>query len=463
MIPAAGVAGGAASSLGLCSVFTGLCSACSCAFSACVSCFTGVRCCSGGACAGHGKDGWGAGKVGSLLVVIYSVVLSFIFQYGVKDATAHWDTWTTGEGLAPCDSAACLGQEGVFRVNLATVCFFLANWLGCRLSKQYQDSLWVVKVVFYAAFVTGALFVPRPLVAAYVWVARFGASAFAVLQMVVIIDLAYQVNDYMVESSDASPLSGSYGTATTCGLDDSLATLVGFAVVLFGGALAGIVCLFVFFSDCATTTAFVAMTLVLCVAVTATQLVLSDSGNLLTSSAVCAYGVFVLYTAVSRDPHEQCNPSLHDRGHDWPSVAVGLSLAFVSLVWTTQASSSAVGDLLDSSDSLGAELVPTKDDDEEAGDSSSPGKSQLGPAPMDCLDGGDRDGAKFNLALALVSMYAACTLTNWGTWEAANGGTVAPLAGFVSMWLNIAAQWCLFLLYEWTLVAGLLFPDRDFN
>ena len=130
----------------------------------------------------------------------------------------------------------------------------------------------------------------------------------------------------------------------------------------------------------------------------------------------------------------------------------------MSLVWTTQASSGAVGELLDGGD-LGAELVPTKDgdDDEETA------KSELGPAPMDCLDGGDRDGARFNLVLALVSMYAACTLTNWGTWEAANGGKVAPLAGLVSMWLNIAAQWCLFLLYEWTLVAGLLFPDRDFS
>ncbi|KAK7242837.1 serine protease inhibitor [Aureococcus anophagefferens] len=247
------------------------------------------------------------------------------------------------------------------------------------MSKQYQNGLWIVKVVFYAAFVTGALFLPFELVAGYVWVARVGASVFAVLQMVVIIDLAYQVNDYMVEASQAS---GGYGegSAATCGLDDSLATLVGFALLLFAAALKGLVCLFVFFSECATTTAFVAMTLVLCVAVCATQLALSESGNLLT-------------------------PRRRRR----------------------RSSSAATS---------GAELVPTKDgdDDEESA------KSELGPAPMDCLDGGDRDGARFNLALALVSMYAACTLTNWGTWEAANGGKVAPLAGLVSMWLNIAAQ-----------------------
>ena len=57
--------------------------------------------------------------------------------------------------------------------------------------------------------------------------------------------------------------------------------------------------------------------------------------------------------------------------------------------------------------------------------------------------------------------YAACTLTNWGTYEH-DGDAAAPMAGLVTMWLNIGAQWALFLLYEWTLVAPLLFPGRDF-
>ena len=61
-----------------------------------------------------------------------------------------------------------------------------------------------------------------------------------------------------------------------------------------------------------------------------------------------------------------------------------------------------------------------------------------------------------------MSTYAACTLTNWGTYEH-DGDAAAPMAGLITMWLNIAAQWALFLLYEWTLVAPLLFPGRDFS
>jgi len=358
--PAAAVGAGA-SSFGLCSMISGVCSALSCAFTGCIACVTGVRCCSGASCAGGKGEGWGPGKVGSLLVVIYSVVVSFIFQYGVGDKMAHFDRWTAGG----CEDEACLGQQGVFRVNLATVAFFLSNWVGCRLAKRYHDGLWIVKVVVYFGYVAAALFLPAEVVAGYVWVARGGAALFAVLQMVVIIDLAYQVNDWMVEQSDA----GSWGAPTTCGLDDNLMMLLGFAGTLFAAALAGIVCLFIFFGECPATTAFVAMTLVLCVAVTATQLVFSENGNLLTSAAVCAYGVFVAYVAVSRDPKDRCNPQLHRHGTDWVAIVIGLGLAFVSLVWTTQASSDSVGELLDGGDpqGLGAELVSTKDADDEEG------------------------------------------------------------------------------------------------
>ena len=62
---------------------------------------------------------------------------------------------------------ACLGVQGVFRVNLATVVFFLSNWVGCRLAKRYHNGLWIVKVVVYFASVRRAdvgrvaRFVPR--------------------------------------------------------------------------------------------------------------------------------------------------------------------------------------------------------------------------------------------------------------------------------------------------------------
>ena len=61
------------------------------------------------------------------------------------------------------------------------------------------------------------------------------------------------------------------------------------SVFLFAAALVGIVLLFVYFDGCGVNSALISITLVLCVVVTATQLLISRDGNLLSSAVVCAY------------------------------------------------------------------------------------------------------------------------------------------------------------------------------
>ena len=65
------------------------------------------------------------------------------------------------------------------------------------------------------------------------------------------------------------------------------------------------------------------------------------------------------------------------------------------------------------------------------------------------------------IVLALAACYVACTIANWGASTHTLDDMSKPLAGRASMWMQIVAQWAMFLLYEWTLVAPLIFPDRD--
>ena len=459
--PAAGAAAAAGTgySLGLCGMLSGICSAISCAFSALVACFTGARCCSGGACAGNGKDAWGAGKVGSMLVVVYAVAMSFLFLYGLEDKLHHlaehakaWEN--TSCKLGDDYDAECLGQEGVFRINLAVVAFFASNWLGCKLSKQWHNALWIVKMVFFLGYCAITLFwIPSPFIDDYVWASRVMAALYAVALMVFIIEFAYEVNDWMVDQS------GDWGAPTTCGLDDNLIVLLCISFVLFAATLAGIICLFIFFPSnpdaCDSTqsiTAFISMTLVFCVATTTTQLVFSESGNLLTSSAVCAYGTWLAYSAIARNPSSDC-VARYVIKNQGVTTWVGLIVAFLSLIWMAKAAED-VGNTIDPE--LGVELVPS--DDEEKNEDKS---TEAPPAPIDCLDGGDRAGATFNLIMALAACYVACTVANWGASTHQNEGVDKPLAGTASMWMQVASQWVMFLTYEWTLVAPLIFPDRD--
>eukprot|EP00633_Aureoumbra_lagunensis_P001539 CAMPEP_0197287306 /NCGR_PEP_ID=MMETSP0890-20130614/3549_1 /TAXON_ID=44058 ORGANISM="Aureoumbra lagunensis, Strain CCMP1510" /NCGR_SAMPLE_ID=MMETSP0890 /ASSEMBLY_ACC=CAM_ASM_000533 /LENGTH=207 /DNA_ID=CAMNT_0042756811 /DNA_START=832 /DNA_END=1455 /DNA_ORIENTATION=- len=206
------------------------------------------------------------------------------------------------------------------------------------------------------------------------------------------------------------------------------------------------------------------MTLVFCVGITIVQLTVSENGNLLTSAAVCAYSVFIAYTAVTRDPSSTCNPFLQSR--DILGIIIGLGLSLLSLGWTTHASTSAVADVLADNDSTGGTHELTSnlvdDDDDAENPSSNTSATAIPEAPLECLDGGDSENVRFNLVLSLVSCYIGCVLTNWGTWQNSVSDISNPLAGRVSSWLNIGAQWVMFLLYLWTLLAPLLFPDRDF-
>ena len=359
---------------------------------------------------------------------------------------------------------------------LSCVAFYFVCALGCRLARQFHDALWILKIVFlfFPLLLISLVWIPSSWIDTFVWVSRGGAALFVILQMVVIVDFAYAVNDWFVSQSNSeySALAASTRESgeglfslfsNACGaLGESLATLLGISLFLFAVALTGNILLFVFFSKCAATSAFVAMTLVLCVGTTIVQLA-SENGNLLTSSAVSAYAVFVAYTAVSREPNEECNP--FKRKTDVLGIVIGLGLSLVSLAWTTHASTTAVAGLFDeedSSPSLNSELVSRRKDDD---DDDTTGAIRMPPPPIECLDGGDAENVRFNMVLSLVACYVACSLTNWGTWRDTQSGTdlSSPLGGQVSSWLNIASQWFFMLLYLWTLLAPMLFPSRDFS
>lgn len=64
----------------------------------------------------------------------------------------------------------------------------------------------------------------------------------------------------------------------------------------------------------------------------------------------------------------------------------------------------------------------------------------------------------FHVVFAFASMYVAMLMTGWGTKEDAYLMDVS----WTSMWVKMGSQFVTTALYTWTLVAPLVFPDRDF-
>lgn len=66
----------------------------------------------------------------------------------------------------------------------------------------------------------------------------------------------------------------------------------------------------------------------------------------------------------------------------------------------------------------------------------------------------------FHLIFSLASMYSAMLLTGWSTSVGESGKLVD--VGWPSVWVRIVTGWATAALFIWSLVAPLIFPDREF-
>lgn len=73
----------------------------------------------------------------------------------------------------------------------------------------------------------------------------------------------------------------------------------------------------------------------------------------------------------------------------------------------------------------------------------------------------------FHMIFALASMYLAMLMTGWSPGSGDAGSTQDDKdligVGWANVWAKLVTQWATGLLYVWTLVAPLIWPDREFS
>ena len=65
----------------------------------------------------------------------------------------------------------------------------------------------------------------------------------------------------------------------------------------------------------------------------------------------------------------------------------------------------------------------------------------------------------FHVMMFLATNYAMMSITNWFSMDK----NALLTANYGSFWVKATNSWLCVLLYIWTLIAPLLFPDRDFT
>jgi len=442
------------------------------------------------------------GRKRSVLLLTMAIALALWFQYSVGPAIVTqsetswvWKTyrWIPGLGKMvykswhePCEAYEddlnllhqCAGNAGAYRPTSVATLFFVLSAVATKIQPGLNREVWPAKYSMYLLVVSFTMLLSSfPLFTGlYLWIARFGATAFVLLQQIILIDVAYNWNDDMLERADRADRLD-YGSGASW-----LHLVVGTCAAFYVLSIVGIALLYHFFDSCPENTWVITLTLLGIIALTAIQLTGTD-GSLLTSSIISLYATYLAYSMVSKNPNGQCNPQLGD--NDVWGIVIGMTLTAVSLAWTGWSwtaegrlnvdgvqSARSVNATADASNGQVNLDVPFLDPDERptAGlvmDSGARGENSESLLGSNNSSGIGIDIWKLNVVMALISCWVAMTLTGWGTLisvdEEGTSNAANPTVGRVNMAMIGVSQWSAILLYVWTLLAPRIFPDRDFS
>ena len=434
-----------------------------------------------------------SGRKRSVLLLFLALVLALVFQYYVGPLIVDSDEYTgflSERWLDACSEykaeptwlEECAGNMGVYRVAAATTLFFVLAGIAAACKPTANREAWPAKYVLFVFLCAITILIPSDpwFDGVYLNIARVGGVCFVLLQQIIILDMALEWNDSWVAKADAADAE-EMGTGKKW-----LAAILFSCAALFTLSLIGLILMFLNFTGCGTNNSFISITLVLIIAITAAQMS-GEEGSLLGSAAVSLWATFLCYSAVAKNPNEECNPALGEK--DNLGIVLSLGTTLISMMWTGY--SWTAEDKFKRGNDEDEANEPTIAGNANSNDSSAPRKvtgvvtgSNYGAAsdseiPAAAVGQADDDDSqadadakndprrlsnswKLNAMLTVISCWMAMSLTSWGE-IAGEGEPANPQVGRVGMWIIIGSQWIVLTLYLWTLVAPRLFPDRDFS
>jgi len=357
----------------------------------------------------------------------------------------------------------CAGNNGVFRAAGSALLFYFLAAIAAFFKPTANREAWPAKIVLFLFLLVGTLFIPsEPLFSPILLnIFRVGATFFMIFNQLIIIDMAFNVNENWVEMSEKADLDEGEGAGKKW-----LGALLASSALFVLGSLAVIGVMYYYFTGCPTNNTFITITLISGILLIIIQLT-GEEASLFTSSLIFAYSTFLCYSAVTKNPDGQCNPLLGEE--NVTGIILGLVVTLIGLAWTGY-SHTAHRTVGEESDAITAEEeTPTGVSGVVVNSNDGEG-TQYGA--LDNRDDGSNDGQKdipqsfasswkMNMILAFICCWYAMSLTSWGT-VASAGNMANPSAGDVSMWMIMGSQWLMNLLYLWILVAPKIFPNRDF-
>lgn len=368
-----------------------------------------------------------------------------------------------------CESL--VGYLAVYRVCFAMAAFFLLMAIILFKVKsssdpraKFQNGFWFVKIILFVLLVVAAFYIPKGHFGqAWMYVGMIGGYAFILLQLILLIDFAYNWSESWVEKYETTGNKRWYW---------ALVIVTSGIYILSIGA---VVCFFLFYTEpsgCKTNKFFISLNLVLCFVVSMVAIhpkvqECQPSSGLLQAAVITMYTMYLTWSGMSNEPDESCNPSgaLISSSNLSPGLGNGRTifaavLMFVLVVYSCLRTSNS--NSLSSSQSMEETLLPDCTEDVESG---SGDKDENKPRIQRVYD--DESAAVtynysfFHVTFFLASLYIMMTLTNWYSPQDSDFTTLT--SNWATVWVKVSSSWACLALYLWTLLAPVLLPDRDFG
>ncbi|MED6286461.1 hypothetical protein CHARACLAT_006311 [Characodon lateralis] len=448
-----------------------------CSLASCASCLCGSAPCLLCGCCPSSNNSTVTRLVFSFFLLLGTMVSVIMILPGMETQLRKIPGFCQGgttifgiENQVKCE--VIVGFKSVYRMCFAMTCFFFlfaAIMIRVRNSRDpravIQNGFWFFKFLILVGITVGAFFIPDGTFhTVWFYFGVVGSFIFILIQLILLIDFAHSWNKIWVGNAAE--------TQNKCWF----AGLLFFTVLHFALAFTAVVLFYIYYTqpdDCTEHKVFISLNLIFCVIISVVSILpkiqeAQPHSGLLQASLISLYTMYVTWSAMTNNPNRKCNPSLlslvshvnttqpsvnTDLGHVQWWDAQGIVGLVIFLFCTLYASIRSSGN---------AQVNKLMQTEECTG---SGGEGVVGEDGVRRAVDNEEEKVTysysfFHFHLCLASLYIMMTLTNWYQPDTT---TQAMQSTMPAVWVKMFSSWLGLGLYLWTLLAPLIFPDRDFS
>ena len=210
-----------------------------------------------------------------------------------------------------------------FALAILHIIIFFVTLFRTTISAIIHDGCWGVKYLLVFGIFFGSLFIDNEFFKGYMSLARYVSIPFLIIQAMLMLIVAYTVNDTLV---------GNFQAENADGIGCSGAIMIFMTGAITIGNLVFTIYQYIWFSGCSTNNVIMTITLISAIASYAIIIFRTrEDASILTSSIVVSYLLYLQWSALASRPNAECNIFMNSVANTTLQIIIGAFVTVVSL------------------------------------------------------------------------------------------------------------------------------------